>query len=633
MYLSTVRVASVQNFNSPIKTSLPKKQYLSLRHAVLAPLDSDGLGSDSLIKDNGCEGNSSPTKSLLSSHIYNKKVKICSQSQSQEFLTSTISSSSPGNNISQQYSNFSYLIPTYDPNKRLDEDPTNIIAPQNRISIAASASNTKQSNSDQIIIDTFLPSILRIACAISVAPSGIRFAELPKLPSVTDSKFDSVFYQKLQICSQIIDFTSTNDQVTQKEIKTKTICEFIELFENKRELSGITLKHQQLIFDMLSKNIFKQTPFFPSTILAADYSLTLVDPSWSHLFYCYQILNRFVQVFPESPLITLNVIKKTIDLTELPDTNERMQLLAFLRSYYSLHPENQSPMLKHVTNKLIDLHDGVATPFCALPLILFISHMFNKSQPSTLGEFKQTVKDGVLPLMSLPYLSMYSGSIKQLLSNMASSDSSLVLEFLRSIELQWPLLDGTKQVYFLQILIGIWEKMNLSAFKPMSTRVFTFLAEYVEAPQARVCQTILDIWDNVANDSWVAINSRSAIHAMYESVLNVVEKSWNKKSVEKASKALSEMYRINKHSYQTMKSYVNKVKAQRYKPRVPNDTQRNWSAIAKFAAESGDTSFDLNDKLQSIRDLFHHEKKPTLAVSRFSPVLESQKAKEKETDT
>ncbi|OHT13706.1 serine/threonine protein phosphatase 2A 57 kDa regulatory subunit B beta isoform [Tritrichomonas foetus] len=684
-----MRGSSALNVN-PLKPSTqgPKAQYMSIHRAVLAPLDPppvshsdeeavngqiygenrESLGSTqprapaplSLINKPGkaimLRPNSNISHSTAVFNVGQKKTEEFTPSNLPKLRSNALNNymSTPKFNIPEPNNQTSMLDnngnPIYYQNKynhnnggrsqsakhdSLDNvDFGKTVIPFSRITIGFALNGPARQgagNSDIPIIDSEVPSVIRIASAIDVASGDVKFNQLPPLPSINDPSFDEILYQKAVICANVLDFTALNEQIPEKETKARTMCEFIELFENSRDISKLSEKNQKIIFQMLQRNIFQQDPIFPSKIMLVDLGLSIVEPSWPHMFYCYQILNRFIQIFPSSPLITLETAKTAIHLTQLADTNERMQLVAFLRTFYDVRQDNRVEIIKMVRNKLIELINGIATPYCAMPLIIYITHMYTRSPPTMLTEFIKTIRYAVIPLVGLPWLPLYHQNLKQLLATVLTNNSYFADDFLRRIELMWPLADANKQTCFLSLFITIWDKMDPTAFKQMASRVFTFLAECVESPYAKVCAAALDIWNNVQESSWIGLNSRAAIHAMYESVQGVIEKYWLKSNVEKASHALTEMCRINKHSYHKMKTYIKQLKAQRYKPRIPNDTQRGWAAIAKLAAKNGE-EFDLNEKLKLFHTKFHNEKKPTLAVSRFMPVLEKHKRENKEGD-
>lgn len=589
----------------------PKKQYMSIHKATLAPLDPL---PDSNKSDIPQESNNLRTLKFNSSAQFNTPEKPT-------FPSLTSLTPDPPQNIRTQLS-FS--------SDNLFSEPTfKQVAPLCRYSIASIQTVVKaklQSQSDMPVIDIGVPNIIRICCA-SFVHDNIKLGSPPQLPSVTSPNFSSVLRKKLAICSTIFDFSRQNDQLPEKELKARAMCEFIELFENDKEISQLSEDCQNAIFKMLEYNILSQDPTVEMQKNPYDFSINIVEVNWPHLFYCYQIFNRFIQLFPNLPAINIKLVKKLINLTQIADTNERMQLVAFLRSYYNNRVNDRDEILSMIKEKLLEMIDGIAKPYCVMPLIILLTHIYSKSRTPSSSQYVDTILQAVLPLISLPYMPIYQANIRQLLTTFLSGNGYYTTQVLRGIEIRWPQTSFQMQLYVFDILLNIFDRLDSNTFKPMARRVFQFIADCVESPNYKLVQNALDMWKIATLENWIGQNARYAIKAMYEPVFNISEKYYIKATMEKANEVLGEMSRIHKTSYQKMKSYVKQIRSKRLRPRVPNDTQRGWVAIARAAAErqteiNGKADFDLNEKLQLFYDVFHNEKKVTLMVSRFIPIIE-----------
>lgn len=617
-----------------------KHQYLSLHQATLAPLapmdPMKGLKDSKINKKESQDSVSEVTKPIISriSPISSTLPPPLASPKTKNIKPVPNKSSASKLNSTQRPKQASILTSNSQPSVSIS---SKMVAPFSRTTYGIVQNNNRgkmvaQQNGP--VVDPDVPNIVRIA-GPRLFNADVSFKNYPPLPSYDDPSFNTLLQNKIDICSYILDFTNLNGQTQEKEIKSRTLCELIELFENNRYISQINEEQQTLIFRMLDRNIFQQDCNIRSPYITFDKCnpIAIVEPCWPHLFYCYQILNRYAQVFPNSKHINLELVSKAINLTQLPDTNERMQLVAFLRTYFDTHKNDQKQILELVNKKLNDQVNSTSTPFCAMPLIIFLTHIYTRSftiSSPISSEFMKVMTDGVLPLISLPDLPIYQQNLRQLLLTVLSGHSLYATKFLRYIELKWPQTNSQSQISFFNILTSIWERMDQKDFKPMSKRVFAFIADCTESTNIKLQELALDIWKSATSENWIGINGRHAVNAMYEPVLKLSEKNWNKSIAEKASSALTDMCRINKREYQKMKSYINQMKVKRLKPRVPNDTQKGWAAIAKTAAMMAEQKgkspdFDLNTKLKEFYDLFHNEKKPTLIVSRFVPVLAKHK--------
>ena len=483
----------------------------------------------------------------------------------------------------------------------------------------APAAPLRPGGSDDPVIDSEVPGVLRIAAARQISVSGVTFEKLDPLPaSVSDPSFNFLLKKKMDICCEILDFLSPNAQLQEKEIKSRTLCELIELFENPREVMNLTEEQKSLVFHMLDVNILGQDPVCPTQYLTVDHSLTVIEPAWPHLFYCYQLLNRFIQLFPNSKCLTIETVKVLIHLTQLPDTNERMQLIAFLRTYFDKRETERPEIARLIEKKLIDIQDGTATPFCAMPLLVVLAHVLNRC-PSLIN-FRKVLSQIVLPLLGLRFLPLYYQNLRQLIVGVVEKNSGFVHVIFRKLELLWPHTSGCKQRLFLEILITLSSKIPQDIFRPFARRIFKFLGECVLSPHLRVSDVAMSIWGQATPTNWIGLNSRLAIQGMFDDVMTVIDKSIYPKCVEKAKQALVEMAKLNKNVYHKCSTLYKQKKAQRYKSRVPNDAQRGWIAVAKAARERF-PEFGIRGILQEAHDLFHHETEATLAMTHFIPML------------
>lgn len=434
--------------------------------------------------------------------------------------------------------------------------------------------------------------------------------------SKNSTSFDEDIRQKLEICSQICDFTLQKSHMHEKELKSHTLFELVDLFEHSSHIQNISQDLQKDIFQMIEVNVFNPNRIRKVTI--SDYSFTFLEPSWSHLFYCYQIFNKFLRLFPNSALVNKELMKRILLLTELPDNNERIQLVSLLRTYYDTHQNERILILKSVESLFIDLRDDQVSHFCAMPLLQLSAYMFTRSRQEYSEYFNRLIKHSIIPIIGLKFLPFYQQSLKNFISVVLTAYPSMALELLRGIELKWPITNGTKQHQILDILILIFSKMTQEAFKPISKRVFKFLADCVLSNHSKTVEATLDIWITADEKNWVGINSRVAIKEMYENVSTISEKHWNSQISTKANLVLAAMNKLNKNSLQKIKLYYKQLKSQKFREKPPNTTQKTWNLITQTASQMG-ADIDLNEKINQLRELFHNEKRPTLEVSRFIP--------------
>ena len=279
-----------------------------------------------------------------------------------------------------------------------------------------------------------IPPIILSLSSFKYFCNSIKFPKVPPLPEIQSNDFINIYILKMKICSYIFDFSNNTILIEEKDIKSRALCEIVQFFEQSIEVKKLSIDLQEQTFKMLYSNIYSQSPIFPSKLISNNYNTVIVDPSWPHLFYTYQILNRFIQIFPNYPEININLIKKTLNLINLPDNNERLQLLAFLRSFYDTHPNDRIKLLKLISYQLNDFILGLLPPYCITPLLVLLAHIFSRSNKNLTIEFKNIIINSVFPLILTPYLYFFNTHLIQLFSSVFSNNSPLILlffEFLR----------------------------------------------------------------------------------------------------------------------------------------------------------------------------------------------------------
>ena len=138
-----------------------------------------------------------------------------------------------------------------------------------------------------------------------------------KIPPIKDENFETIIHKKLKICNQIYSFSDSSVS-EEREQKTKVLEEILRMFDIYSDLSEISINMQYEIFRMLTKNILDQTPKYPDIVTSCFYTVHVIDPMWPHLSFAFNILEKFINLFPYSKCFTDDVIKKNNLFNESP---------------------------------------------------------------------------------------------------------------------------------------------------------------------------------------------------------------------------------------------------------------------------------------------------------------------------
>jgi hypothetical protein len=460
-----------------------------------------------------------------------------------------------------------------------------------------------------------LPGVIRLSAAQSVTSDETPLPELAPLPAVNSEGFEDLCTQKLEICSIIMDFSVKTRQIQPKAVKRAILTEFNNLFDRELEAGKLTEPLRLLLFQMLHKNIFEQDPTHLISHLESDYTVAVLDPSWPHLALCFQLLSKFVRVFPTSPAISLDIAIAALQLTQLPDPNIRMQFTVFLRAFFDTRPADRSCFLSALSGRLLELLQGKLLPFSGGPLVTVFGHIATR-MPSVV---QPVYLRAILPLLGFRYLTLFVKNLKQVFCSVVPPNPDLVLPTMRAIEKYWAFSDGLKQALLLDILFALCAKLPPPILETFSVRLFRFLNSLLVSPTVRVVEQILDLWANCAVGDWVATNSKAAMTETFDNVCALKEKHWLLSVTEKAGLALIGMAKVDKSTFQKLRAQQKQLKAQRFQRKyIGNECQKQWNRIAE-AAGANHPDLNVNAKKHDIYDLFHNERPEVLAPSRFGP--------------
>ena len=249
----------------------------------------------------------------------------------------------------------------------------------------------------------------------SVLPqSGIT--PLTPLPNDTSPTFAPILEEKIKFCEN--NFKSSNEKSIEELQETKVKClKDIAGVYNRQELpKTITPQLQNKIFDMLYFNIFMQQLKPVSLIESSFYSISPNDSNWSYLIYCYQILNKWVSFNPFSKLLTPQVIKRALYLMSSADSNIRIQLLTFVRTFLEKRIDTYHTILKEVRDQLLNVIDAVIPPYSVSPLLQILTLLFLKSNRKPPHIFYTVIRTAVLPLLKNTYYSTFAANFNTLMS-------------------------------------------------------------------------------------------------------------------------------------------------------------------------------------------------------------------------
>ena len=239
---------------------------------------------------------------------------------------------------------------------------------------------------------------------------------LTPLPKDTHPSFIPVLEEKIKFCEN--NFSNSDEKSIEELQQTKINClKDIASVYNRNDLpKTMTPQIQNKVFDMLYFNIFLQQLKPVNLIESSFYSISPVDENWSYLMYCYQILNKWILFNAFSNLLTPQVLKRALYLMSSSDSNIRLQLLTFVRSFIEKRIDFYHTILKEARDQLLNVIDGVIPPYSVSPILQILTLLFLKSNRKPPHVFYTVIRIAVLPLLKNTYYSTFAANFNTLIT-------------------------------------------------------------------------------------------------------------------------------------------------------------------------------------------------------------------------
>lgn len=455
------------------------------------------------------------------------------------------------------------------------------------------------------VVDMEVKNVVSLVSSRPITPKDSPPIDIPPLPMMDSSDFESILLAKIEICSQELDYINKDAQQRQKEAKFKTLNEFTLFFDNSSDARKLNPTCQQAFFKMFEKTIFRSDPKFPSSLETCNYTVKVIEPSWFHLVFCYQLLLRFLYLFPNAEYFNFFIIKKAIFLMQLPDVNERSQLVSFVKSYYDSHPNEQELILIEIRNSLISLCSRQLAPFCMMSLLLIFTHILfrrlNQNNNVVDDESRKTFVEGALPLIGFDYIPNQHQYFKSFFVNSLRADHSFLYLIIKAIQNKWPRQNGVKIPLILDLLITIVKTMDQKEFSKMASNYFDFLAHQISTCHYKTIDTIISIWTKEDFKPWITSNSSIAINKMFDTINTISVNHWDENIRKKFENVLKIMSEINPPEYHKMKMIAKRKQMPHFHHESisHHDISEKWKFVAKLSGLNENERNEFENKIDT----------------------------------
>ena len=494
---------------------------------------------------------------------------------------------------------------------------------------SSSASGPGSKTPRNIVVDE-LPSVSSFCANENTLKEDVEIHPTPSFHCVSRGVgFLDALNQKIKICNMIFDFSQPKIQIKAKQIKTKELKGIYSLIHNRNAAISLPPQYQNMILDMIKKNVFDQNPFISFNNPFGSKSLTgffntfynegldsMFDPSWTHLELVYKILNEYLFLFPQN--VQPKYVEKAIRLMNLPDSKERDALACFIVNYLSTHPNDFDLIWNYITVAISNVLSEIYTPFCIQPILVYLITINTNQRSKVKGYLKKILYSHLIPLFHLTNLSLYSTFLTTLVVKIIEDDENEFVNVVNYLMKTFPRQDGVKQSFYFNSISKILRKLTAEEFIPLGDSLTSFIANCIYSPNNKLVEEALNLFIGKYVSPRVLYNPKLVASKLQQPVAWAARFHWSKTIREEAQTALSIIKRCDYNASKNLMKDINQTLVHSTNEEN-NKLIKSWAMISRAAARR-DKRIDLTQKLQNLHIAFLKEEKD---AERPKPVVTS----------
>ncbi|CAM9912152.1 unnamed protein product, partial [Chrysoparadoxa australica] len=329
---------------------------------------------------------------------------------------------------------------------------------------------------------------------------------------VSPQKRETLFQQKLQLCSVVFQFEDSNHEQRGKDLKRQTLMELLDFVNTQQGEKMFTESLYPDIMAMVSANVCRALPP-QSEDFDPEEDEPVLELSWPHLQLVYEFFLRFVV----STEVNAKVVAKKhidqkfcfqlIDLFDSEDPRERDYLKTILHRIYGKFMNHRSFVRKTIGNVFYrfvyesERHNGVGE------LLEILGSIINGFAIPLKKEHLSFLTKALVPLHKPKCVPLYHQQLSYCIVQYVEKDPETVCLVLKGIIRAWPWSCSSKQataltltlasqVLFLNELEDILELLMDEQLVLIQDQLFNLLAKCLGSQHFQVAERTLFLWNN-----------------------------------------------------------------------------------------------------------------------------------------
>ncbi|OZJ04310.1 hypothetical protein BZG36_03166 [Bifiguratus adelaidae] len=363
--------------------------------------------------------------------------------------------------------------------------------------------------------------------------SGITLEMLPSFLDTPPTQRQALFFQKLQQCKTIFDFSDPFADLMSKDIKRQALQQMLEYMTQSRGV--ITEAVYPEMVHMFALNCFRTIP--PPQQHGADSfdpeeDEPVLEAAWPHLQLVYELFLRFV----ENPEFNASIAKRYIDtkfiaqlleLFDSEDPRERDHLKTTLHRLYGKFLTLRAFIRRSINNIFYqyiyetEQHNGIAE------LLEILGSIINGFALPLKEEHKIFLTRVLIPLHKAKGLAMYHPQLAYCIVQFLEKDPQVTEEVVMGLLRFWPKTNSAKEVMFLNEMEEIFDVVDPNEFREIMVPLFTKLAQCVSSPHCQVAERALYYWNNDYIAELMEQNSDVILPIVFPHLYKHSKSHWN----------------------------------------------------------------------------------------------------------
>lgn len=338
-----------------------------------------------------------------------------------------------------------------------------------------------------------------------------RAQNVPKQATTTVNPLVSnnskeLFYKKLIICSQVLDFNDESRNMNEKKERLKALQELSEIIVSQQQMTNLVIPNLEAVINMIKKNIFRPLPIVKKQGVAGETGgendEVIVDPSWTHLqpvyeFFLQLIINESVDMKSLRSFISHKFIQEFLELFDSEEPKEREYLKNILHRLYAKLVPRRKMIRKAITDnfntlihetykfngtsELLDILASVISGF-AVPLreehVMFFHHI-------------------IIPLHKVQTCHKFHNELLRCSMLFLSKEPTLAFPLISGLLKYWPFANFTKETLFLAELLDILEVCcDPQKLEPILPKIFKRIVKCISSPHLQVSDRSMCFFEN-----------------------------------------------------------------------------------------------------------------------------------------